>query len=361
MSTYQMLNPADKSAVVDVLEQLAREGARKLLAMALEAEVTEFLGRRRYERATGARLGYRNGFHRPRKVVVGLGQVDVRVPRVRGTEEPFESRIVRNYQRSSSTVKEMIPALYLHGLATGDFEPALRGLLGGSAPLSPASVVRLKSVWEEEYDAWRKRSLAPSYAYIWADGIYLKAGLGDEKAALLVVLGVNEDGSKTPLAMMEGYRESTESWADVLRDLKQRGLKKIRLAIGDGNPGLWGALREVFPEATEQRCWMHKMANVLDKLPKKAQPEGKSRLRAIYNAPTRAEAEKHIQAFVERFRAAYPRATECLLADKEPLLAFYAYPKAHWKSIRTTNPLESPFSSVRLRTNATRLCSASRK
>lgn len=354
MSTYQTPNPVDKSAVADVLEQLARDGARRLLALALEAEVTEYLGRRRYERATGARLGYRNGFHRPRKVVVGFGPVDVRVPRVRETEEPFESRIVRNYQRSSSTVKEMIPALYLHGLATGDFEPAFRGLLGESAPLSPASVVRLKSVWEEEYDAWRKRPLAPTYAYIWVDGIYLKAGLGDEKAALLVVLGVNEDGSKTPLAMVEGYRESTESWAEVLRDLKKRGLSEIRLAIGDGNLGFWGALRDVFPKAGEQRCWVHKMANVLDKLPKKAQPQGKALLRTIYHATTRAEAERHIEAFAQKLGAAYPRAVECLLADQEALLAFYAFPKAHWRSIRTTNPLESTFSSVRLRTNATR-------
>lgn len=354
MSTYQMSHPVDKPAVADLLEQLAREGARAMLAAAVEAEVSEFLGRHRYQRVVGKRAGYRNGYQRPRKVAVGLGEVEVRVPRVRDTEEPFESAIIQKYQRSSASVKEMIPALYLHGLATGDFEPALRGLLGESAPLSPASVVRLKQTWEEDYNAWKTRALAPAYAYIWVDGIYLKAGLADEKTALLVVLGVNEDGSKELLAMIEGYRESTDSWADVLRDLKARGAKKIHLATGDGNLGFWGALREVFPDATEQRCWVHKMANVLDKLPKRKQPEGKTLLREIYNAPTRAEAEKQIKAFATRFGAAYPRAVECLKLDQEALLAFYAFPKEHWRTIRTTNPLESIFSPVRLRTNATR-------
>lgn len=332
----------------------SREGARKMLAAALEAEVTEFLGRRRYERTEGEHVGYRNGYHRPREITIGLGSVEVRVPRVRGTKEPFQSNIVKQYQRSSNSVKRMIPSLYLHGLATGDFEPALRGLLGESAPLSPASVVRLKEQWEADYQAWKARPLAACYAYVWVDGIYLKAGLGDEKTALLVVLGVNEDGTKEPLAMVEGYRESTDSWRDVLRDLKVRGVERIRLAIGDGNLGFWGALRDVFPATTEQRCWFHKMANVVDKLPKKKQAEAKVALRDIYQAPTRVEAQARIEAFAERFGSAYPRAVECLRGEEDALLAFYAFPKEHWKSIRTTNPIESTFSSVRLRTNATR-------
>lgn len=354
MSTYQMPGSADKSITRDELERVALEGAQKMLAAALGVEVTAFLGRLRYQRGKRKRVGYRNGFHRPRRVVVGLGQVEVRVPRVRATEEPFESAIVRNYERSSSRVKEMIPSLYLHGLATGDFEPALRGLLGESAPLSPASVVRLKKVWEDDYNAWKTRPLEPCYAYVWADGIYLKAGLGDEKAALLTILGVNSDGSKELLAMVEGYRESVESWKDVLRDLKERGVQEIRLLTADGHLGIWGALNDVFPEANGQRCWVHKMGNVLDKMPKKKQGEAKALLREAYHAPTRADAEMRIKTFAERFGAAYPRAVECLQMDQESLLRYYDFPKAHWRTIRTTNPIESIFSSVRLRTNATR-------
>lgn len=352
MSEYHMDGHEGKAE--DALERLAREGARRMLAAALEQEVAEFLGRGRYERGEGKRAGYRNGYHRPREVAVGLGRVQIRAPRVRDTEEPFESQIIQRYERASSSVKQLIPSLYLHGLATGDFEPALRGLLGESAPLSPSSVVRLKAQWEQEYTAWKERPLAARYAYVWVDGLYLKAGLGEEKAALLVVIGVNEEGQKETLTMMEGYRESADSWGEVLRDMKQRGVQQIGLATGDGNLGFWAALHDVFPSTSEQRCWFHKMANVLDKMPKNKQPEAKTMLRDIYQAPTRGEAQLRMDRFADRFSERYPRAVECLRTDQEALLAFYAFPKEHWKSLRTTNPIESVFSSVRLRTNATR-------
>lgn len=354
MSDYQETHPDGKKEITDLLEELAREGARRMLAAALEQELTEFLGRKRYERGEGKRAGYRNGYQRPREVAVGLGHVSVRVPRVRETGEPFESQIVKRYERTSSSVKQLIPSLYLHGLATGDFEPALRGLLGDSAPLSPSSIVRLKAQWENEYRVWKERPLAARYLYVWADGVYLKAGLADERAVLLVVLGVNEDGYKESLAMMEGYRESTASWGDVLRELKGRGVEHIGLAIADGNLGFWGVLRDVFPQAGEQRCWCHKITNVLDKLPKGKQPEAKVLLREIYQAPTRQDAEHRMDTFAERSGVTYPRAVECLKADQQALLAFYDFPQEHWKSIRTTNPIESVFASVRLRTNATR-------
>jgi transposase-like protein len=345
-----------RKVVTTTLEEIARLGAQRLLAQALEEEVAEFLQRERYERREeGMPVGYRNGYHKPRQIATCAGTIEVRAPRVRDTEEPFTSRILPRWRRSSDQVREMIPELYLHGLATGDFEPALRGILGDAAPLSPSSVVRLKQQWEEEYQQWSQRRLdGTRYVYLWADGIYLKAGLGKEKTALLVVIGVNEKGEKELLAMAEGYRESTESWRDVLRDLKQRGLQDPKLVIGDGSLGLWAAVSEVFPEAKQQHCWCHKMTNVLDKLPRPVQPEAKVLLRDIYSAPTREEAEARIEAFKKEFCDRYPAAVGSLERDKDALLVFYDFPQAHWKSIKTTNPIESIFDSVRLRTRATR-------
>lgn len=354
MSGYQPLRGLDKEEVRSTLDIVARDGAQRMLFSALAQEVEEFLGRARYEHGAGRRRGYRNGTGKSRKIAVGCGTLEVRAPRVRETEEPFRSQLLPRYQRSSEAVQALLPELYLHGLATGDFEPALRALLGEAAPLSPASIVRLKAQWQGEYEAWTHRLLDRRYAYCWADGLYLKAGPADEKTAVLIVIGVTEDGQKDLLTMIEGYRESRESWRDVLRDLRRRGLKDVRLFVGDGGLGLWAAVEEVYPAARHQLCWCHKMLNVLDKLPQRLHSEAKTLLRDIYTAPTRAEAEQRIQHLAQRFQRDYPRAVASLVDHQATLLTYYDFPREHWKSLRTSNPIESTFDPVRLRTRATR-------
>jgi transposase-like protein len=278
----RVIVPVETVSFSGDLDALAREGARQMLVTMLEAEVTEFLGRQWYERKEMS-PGYRNGYGKQRQVTLGTGTVGVRAPRVRDTKEPFASQVLPAYQRQSRAVKELIPELYVQGLATGDFEPALRGLLGEGASLSASTVVRLKAQWESEYESWRARSLGDhAYAYLWCDGVYPKAGLQGDKTAFLIVLGVNEDGLKEPLAILEGYRESKESWAGVLRDLKARGLTDPKLFVGDGALGLWGAIREVYPQSEEQRCWVHKMRNILTHFPKRLQQEVKLRLQGMY-------------------------------------------------------------------------------
>lgn len=336
------------------LDSIAREGARRMLLSALEAEVTEFLGRGRYERKELS-PGYRNGYGKQRQVTLGTGTVAVRAPRVRDSKEPFGSQVLPAYQRRSNAVKELIPELYVQGLATGDFEPALRGLLGERASLSPSTVVRLKQHWEGEYETWRKRSLTDHrYAYLWCDGVYPKAGLQGDQTAFLIVLGVNENGQKEPLAIVEGYRESTESWAEVLRDLKARGLTDPKLFAGDGALGLWGAIDKVYPKADHQRCWVHKMRNVMVHFPKRLHAEVKRLLRQMYDADTRKQSETLMARFAEVYGRDYPRAVECLLKDQDALLTYFNYPKEHWVSLKTTNPIESIFATVKLRTNAAR-------
>jgi len=336
------------------LDAIAREGARRMLISTLEAEVTEFLGRQRYER-TELSPGYRNGYGKERRVTLGSGTVAIRAPRVRDTEERFASQVLPTYQRQSQAVKELIPELYVQGLATGDFEPALRGLLGEGASLSPSTVVRLKAQWEAEYEAWRTRSLGDhQYAYLWCDGVYPKAGLQGDKTAFLIVLGANENGEKEPLAVIEGYRESTESWAEVMRDLKARGLTDPKLFCGDGALGLWGAIDKVYPKADHQRCWCHKMRNVLVYFPKRLHPEVKRLLRQMYEATTKDQTERLMAQFAEVYGREHPRAVECLCKDKDSLLTYYRYPQEHWVSLKTTNPIESIFATVKLRTNAAR-------
>ncbi len=354
MPAYQPQCGLDKEEVRSALDVLAREGAQRMLISALEQEIAEFLGRARYEHRDGRRRGYRNGTGKPRKIAVGCGTLEVRAPRVRDTEEPFRSQLLPRYQRSSAAIRALLPELYLQGLATGDFEPALRALLGEAAPLSPASIVRLKEQWVAEYEVWKRRSLEPRYAYCWADGLYLKAGPADEKTAVLIIIGVTADGQKELLAMVEGYRESRESWRDVLRDLRRRGLKAVQLFIGDGGLGLWAAVQEVYPEARHQLCWCHKQLNVLDKLPQRLQPEAKALVRDIYTAPTRDEAGERIRRFAQRFERDYPRAVASLVDHQTALLTYYDFPREHWKSLRTSNPIESVFDPVRLRTRATR-------
>ncbi len=354
MSEYHTRALSHKVEARSILDTLARDGAQRMLVEALGQEVEEFLGRARYERCAGERRGYRNGAGKPRKIAVGCGTVELHAPRVRDTAAPFNSQILPRYQRSSDAIRALLPELYLQGLATGDFEPALRALLGEAAPLSPTSIVRLKERWQHEYETWRRRPLAPRYAYLWADGLYLKAGPGDEKIAVLIVIGVTEDGQKELLAMVEGYRESAESWRDVLRDLVRRGLKEVMLFIGDGALGLWAAVRAVYPQARHQVCWCHKMLNVLDKLPQRLQPEAKALLRDIYTAPTRDEALGRLRRFAQRLERDYPRAIAALTTHQDELLAYYDFPRDHWKSLRTSNPIESIFDQVRLRTRATR-------
>ena len=329
-----------------------------MLAATLEEEIIAFLGRRRYERGKAFR-GYRNGYHPPRELTVGLAPVEVRVPRVAQVPtdvapQGFQSQIVRRYQRASQSTQRLFARLYLEGLATGDFEPVFRELVGETTALSANAVVRLKERWGQEYEAWRRRPLwEHQYAYIWADGIYLGAGMEKEKTALLCVLGGREDGEKGLLSIEPGYRESTESWAGTLRDLRSRGLQAPLLAIGDGALGLWAALDEVFPTTEHQRCWNHRVLNVQAKLPKRLQPEARYKLHEMAYAETQAACEEIRDQYGADLRTADQHsAAETVLRDWEEFVTFYHYPKEHWIHLRTTNPLESIFGGVRLRTDA---------
>jgi putative transposase len=340
----------------EALETYAREAIRRLLQQLLQEEVEDVLGRRRYERREGvdAAAGYRNGLGKPRRLSLLSGTITVRRPRVRGLDARFESRLLPLFKRRTEEVGRLLPELYLHGLAHGDFDQALRGLLGAAAPLSAAAIARLKASWQTEYATWRRRRLDElEPVYVWADGIYVKAGLEKDKAAMLVLVAALRDGRKVVLAVESGYRESTESWAALLRDLKARGLRGPRLVIADGHLGIWGAVATVFPEVDEQRCWNHRIVNVLDVLPQKLQSEGKALLTKIPYATTREAAEQQRDAFQEwaTTKGVAP-ASRRLAEDWDRLVAFYAFPKDHWKHLRTTNVVESPFAAVRLRTAA---------
>jgi putative transposase len=338
------------------LEAFARQGVQRLLQQLLEEEVEGVLGRARYERrdAVDAPTGYRNGHGKLRRLSAMTGTITIRRPRVRGLEARFESRLLPLFKRRTEEVGRLLPELYLHGLAHGDFDVALRGLLGEAAPLSAPSIARLKAGWQAEYEAWKRRRLDDlEPVYVWADGIYVKAGLEKNKAAMLVVIAALRDGRKVVLAVESGYRESTESWAALLRDLRDRGLRAPRLLIADGHLGIWGAVRTVFPTVGEQRCWNHRIVNVLDSLPKKLQAEARELLTKIPYAATRAEAERLKRGFqVWATKKGVPAAGRRLEEDWERLVTFYAFPKEHWKHLRTTNVVESPFAVVRLRTAA---------
>jgi transposase-like protein len=337
------------------LEAMGRLRIQRWLQELLEEEITLLLGRGKSERVAvvdGSQV-YRNGYGEPRKLAMSCGTITVRRPRVRGLEERFESRLLPLFKRRTEEVGELLPQLYLHGLAQGDFELALRGLLGEGAPLSPSSIERLRSKWIAEYDEWRQRSLEDiEVVYLWADGIYVKAGVDDGKAALLVIVAGLRDGRKIVLSVESGQRESTETWSRILRDLRRRGLNAPRGVVADGHLGIWGALTDVFPEAEELRCWNHKVVNVLDQLPLRLQPEAKELLRKIVYADKQAEAEQHRDRFAQRYGKAHPKTVETLKRDWERMVAFFRFPKEHWKHLRTTNPVESPFAAVRLRTSA---------
>lgn len=351
-------NPS--TVVWETLEVSLRQQIQGWLQDLLEAEVTAFLGRVKSKRRDpqapegSAAAAYRNGHGQPRTITTPAGTLTVRRPRVRGVDERFESRLLPLFAKRTPAVEELLPTLYLHGLAAGDFDQAMRGLLGEDAALSPSSMVRLKARWQQEYDAWRSRSLSDQrVVYLWVDGIYVKAGLEKEKAALLVAVAALSDGSKVILAVEAGHRESIESWSRLLRSLKQRGMNCPRLVIGDGHLGIWGALANVYPEAGEQRCWNHRILNVLDRVPQQKQEQVKVWLRELMYAPTREKAVEQkgkFQAWCEG--QGFGEAGQLLEEDWERLVAYYDYPKDHWVHLRTTNPVESPFACVRLRTTA---------
>jgi len=354
----------------DVLSEILRQGAQRMLATAIENEVQEYLGEHCRELdQDGCRLVVRNGYLPKRQIQTGIGQVAVRQPRVNdkrlnanGQRQRFSSKILPPYLRRTRSIDELIPWLYLKGISTGDFSEALAGLLGPQASgLSATNIVRLKACWEQEWKDWSSRSLKGKvYVYIWVDGIYFNVRLEDkanQRQCILVLMGATADGKKELIAIADGYRESEQSWKELLLKVKARGLEiDPKLAIGDGALGFWAAVRKVFPSIAEQRCCVHKTANVLNKLPKGLQGKAKAMLHDIWMAPGKAQAEQAFDLFIETFQAKYPKAAECLAKDREVLLAFYDFPAEHWVHIRTTNPIESTFSTVRLRTYKTKGC-----
>jgi putative transposase len=347
----------------DLLTEVLRQGATQLLAQAIQAEVAAYLDARSDVRdEAGRRQVVRNGYLPQRAILTGVGPVEVKQPRVQdrrppGQREKFSSAILPPYLRKAKSVEELIPWLYLKGVSTGDFSEALAALLGPQAKgLSAATVTRLKAVWAEEYEAWSKRSLAGKhYVYVWADGVHFNIRLEDDRQCILVLMGATADGQKELIALADGYRESEQSWQALLLDCQARGLTAAPLlATGDGALGFWKALRKLFPATREQRCWVHKTANVLDKMAKGQQPRAKAMLHDIWQAATKAEAEKAFDLFVATYRAKYGKAADCLAKDRAELLAFYDFPAEHWLHLRTTNPIESTFATVRLRTAKTK-------
>ena len=346
----------------DPLHELIRNGARDIISAAVEAEIAQLLEHySELKDDQGRRAVVRNGYLPERSVQTGVGDVSVKVPKVRdrsGHGIKFNSTLLPPYLKRARSVEELIPWLYLRGVSTGDFQDALTALLGEQAEgLSPATVSRLKERWQGEHRQWQRRDLTDKrYVYLWADGVYSNVRM-DERLCLLVIVGVTEHGRKELVAVEDGYRESEASWLEVLRDLHQRGLSVApKLATGDGALGFWKALSKVYPDTRQQRCWVHKTANVLDKLPKSMQPKVKAALHEIWQAPTRKAAHRAFDQTLERFQDKYPKAMECLARDREELLAFYDYPAAHWIHLRTTNPIESTFATVRLRTKKARGC-----
>jgi transposase-like protein len=347
-----------------LIDELVREGARRMLAEALQAEVDAYIAQFIGERdERGRRLVVRNGTHQPREVLTSAGAVEVTVPRVNdkridpatGERQRFASAILPPWCRKTPKITEMLPLLYLHGLSTGDFVPALGQFLGSTAGLSAPVITKLTETWKAEQRTFADRDLSGvDYVYLWVDGIHVNIRLEEHKLCLLVMIGVRADGRKELVALADGYRESIESWADLLRDTARRGMRAPVLAIGDGALGFWGALREVFPQARQQRCWFHKIANVLGALPKSAHPGAKKALAEIWNAEDKNHARAAAAAFEAAYGAKFPKATAKITDDLEELLAFYDYPAEHWIHLRTTNPIESTFATVRHRTKITR-------
>lgn len=348
----QLKNPG----FVDQLTELLRSGAKKLVAQAIESEFENFLEQVSERLSDGRRRVVRNGYLPSREIATGIGQVCVQLPRVRDRSDElakirFQSSLIPPYMRRTATLNQVLPLLYLKGISESDFVEVLTPIFGEEAKnLSPGVISRLKSSWEAEYEQWSQRKLSEHhYVYWWVDGIRFNVR-GDENRCVLVVMGADENGNKVLLSLEDGFRESTESWLTVLRNLKSRGIKPPQLTVGDGALGFWNAVSQVFPEAKQQRCWFHKLGNVLDKLPKSQQANAKSLLHEIWMADTRANATKAFNAFLKAYEAKYPKATQCLLKDKEELLTFFDFPAEQWVHLRTTNPIESVFATVRNRT-----------
>jgi len=353
--------PASESR--DVLSDVLRQGAQKMLAQAIDAEVAEWIETHAAVRDEhGRRQVVRNGHLPSRTIITGVGPVEVRQPRVHdrrsgGDTQRFHSKILPPYLRKAKSIEELIPWLYLKGISTGDFEEALSALVGPDCPgLSATTVTRLKSVWEEEYAAWNKRDLSgKQYVYVWADGVHFNIRLEDDRTCILVLMGATAEGTKELIAVVDGYRESEQSWKTLLLDVQARGLVIApKLATGDGALGFWKALAQVFPTTRQQRCTVHKTANVLDQLPKRLQPQAKAKLNDIWQAATRADAEQAFDLFLATYEAKYPKAAERLKKDRDVLLTFYDFPAEHWIHVRTTNPIESTFATVRLRHRRTK-------
>ena len=361
-NVFALKNPAVANEVRDALTEVLQEGARSLLAQAIDAEVAEFLARHGDTRdATGRARLVRNGYLPERTIQTGLGDVPVKAPRVRDRagQLRFRSSILPPYLRRTKTIEELLPWLYLKGISTGGFSEALAALLGRDAPgLSAGTISRLKAVWQAEHARWEKRSLANKrYVYLWVDGIHFGVRMEEANQCILVVMGATAEGKKELVALSDGFRESEASWKELLLDLKRRGLKiDPKLAIGDGALGFWKALPQVYGTTRPQRCWVHKTANVLNKLPKHLQAKAKSDLQQIWMAATRDDAHRAFASFVAVYAPKYPKAAECLAKDQDPLLSFYDFPAEHWHHIRTSNPIESTFASVRLRTAKSRGC-----
>jgi putative transposase len=357
----------DDAAVAEgrsLLDEICREGAQRMLAAALEAEVDAYIAELVGEREEGGhRLVTRNGHARPRAIQTAAGAVEIRQPRVNdrridpqsGEKKRFKSALVPPWCRKSPKVTEVLPLLYLHGLSTGDFVPALEGFFGSAAGLSASVITRLTKAWAEDHAAFMARDLAEAdYVYVWADGVHFNVRLEEERLCCLVIVGVRLDGTKELVALADGYRESKDSWAALLRDLRHRGMRAPVLAVGDGALGFWGALRDVFPETKDQRCWLHKMANTLDALPKSIQPLAKKMLIEIRDAEDKDHARAAAKAFDAEFRPKWPKAADRISGDLDELLRFYDFPAEHWVHLKTTNAIESTFATVRLRTRVTK-------
>jgi putative transposase len=347
----------------DVMTEILRAGAQKMLADMIQQEVEDWLAQRAHLRdEQGRRQVVRNGYLPQRQITTGVGPIAVQQPRVRDRRsadqaEPFSSKILPPYLRKTKSIEELIPWLYLKGVSTGDFSEALKALVGPDCPgLSATTVTRLKGVWEQEFQEWSKRSLqGKQYVYVWADGVHFNIRLEEDRQCILVLMGATAEGKKELIAVVDGFRESEQSWKGLLLDVKARGLVAApKLAIGDGALGFWKALKQIYPKTREQRCWVHKTANVLDKLPKRLQAEAKQKLHEIWLADTREHANEAFDLFVRTYEAKYSKAVECLKKDRELLLAFYDFPAEHWIHLRTTNPIESTFATVRLRTKRTK-------
>jgi transposase-like protein len=355
--------PAPQSR--DVMTEILRAGAQKMLSQMIQQEVDDWLAEHEHLRdEEGRRQVVRNGFLPKRHITTGVGPIEVQQPRVRDRRpadqaEAFSSKILPPYLRKTKSIEELIPWLYLKGVSTGDFTDALKALVGPDCPgLSATTVTRLKAVWEDEFQEWNKRSLkGKQYVYVWADGVHFNIRLEEDRQCILVLMGTTADGKKELIAVVDGFRESEQSWKGLLLDVKARGLViDPKLATGDGALGFWKALKQVYPQTREQRCWVHKTANVLDKLPKRLRAEAKQKLHDIWMAETRDHANQAFELFRKTYEAKYPKAVECLTKDRDVLLAFYDFPAEHWIHLRTTNPIESTFATVRLRTKRTKGC-----